>query len=223
MSWVIEEVVADVATLHGLGAPASGVRTIRWCVPTKSAIVLGSTEREEHIDRASAEALDVDVVRRRSGGGAVLVEPDDIVWADVFVPTDDPLWQRDVGTAFHWLGDAWTKALTELGVAGVETYKGALITSEWSPMVCFAGMGPGEVTADGSKIVGISQRRTREGALFQCSVYRRFRFKRMIELLSLADEQRSSLHDSVTGTVASIGRVDEATIKSTFERVLNSI
>jgi lipoate-protein ligase A len=37
--------------------------------------------------------------------------------------------------------------------------------------VCFAGVGPGEVLADdGAKLVGISQRRTRNWALFQCAV-----------------------------------------------------
>jgi hypothetical protein len=45
-----------------------------------------------------------------------------------------------------------------------------MIRSPWTPMVCFAGLGPGEVTVDGAKVVGISQRRTRVGALFQCAV-----------------------------------------------------
>ena len=38
------------------------------------------------------------------------------------------------------------------------------------PVVCFAGTGPGEVLVAGRKVVGISQRRTRAGARFQCSV-----------------------------------------------------
>jgi lipoate-protein ligase A len=39
----------------------------------------------------------------------------------------------------------------------------------WSRSVCFAGLGPGEVTVGGRKVVGISQRRRRDGALFQCA------------------------------------------------------
>ena len=38
--------------------------------------------------------------------------------------------------------------------------------------ICFAGVGPGEVLLDGRKVVGISQRRTRVGARFQCVVLR---------------------------------------------------
>ena len=37
-------------------------------------------------------------------------------------------------------------------------------------MVCFAGLGTGEVTVAGRKCVGMSQRRTRAGARFQCAV-----------------------------------------------------
>ncbi|HEX4903649.1 MAG TPA: hypothetical protein VFV42_12605, partial [Acidimicrobiales bacterium] len=36
--------------------------------------------------------------------------------------------------------------------------------------VCFAGRGPGEVLLGEAKVVGISQRRTRAGARFQCAV-----------------------------------------------------
>ncbi len=41
-------------------------------------------------------------------------------------------------------------------------------------MVCFAGLGSGEVTIGGAKAVGLSQRRTRTGARFQCTCYRRW-------------------------------------------------
>ena len=47
-----------------------------------------------------------------------------------------------------------------------------MIQSFWSHAICFAGVGPGEVLIDGAKVVGISQRRTRAGARFQCAVLR---------------------------------------------------
>lgn len=100
----------------------------------------------------------------------MLVEPGRLVWADVVVPAGDRLWEPDVGRAFWWLGDAWAAALAGLGVAGAGVHRGPLVSSRWSSMVCFAGLGPGEVTAAGGKIVGISQRRVRAGALFQCAV-----------------------------------------------------
>jgi lipoate-protein ligase A len=46
-----------------------------------------------------------------------------------------------------------------------------MVRTEWSELVCFAGLGPGEVTVGGRKVVGISQRRTRDAARFQCVAY----------------------------------------------------
>ncbi len=117
--------------------------------------------------------IDIDVVRRRSGGGAVLVVPGEVLWIDVIVPSGDPLWADDVGRAFHWLGDVWAAALAERGIEG-EVHKGPLVRTPWSAAVCFAGLGPGEVTVDGKKVVGISQRRTRAAARFQCAALGRW-------------------------------------------------
>ena len=156
------------STLFADQTDFAGVPTVVDVHVTAPALVLGSTQ-------PSASALiaspPVDVVRRRSGGGAVLVEPGGVVWVDVFLPVGDPRWHDDVGRAFWWLGDAWAAALRALGVAGrIEVHKGPLVVTPWSPLVCFAGLGPGEVTVDGRKAVGMAQRRTRDGALFQCAI-----------------------------------------------------
>jgi hypothetical protein len=50
-----------------------------------------------------------------------------------------------------------------------------MVRSEWSSRVCFAGTGAGEVLAGGRKVIGISQRRSRNGARFQCALYRHWR------------------------------------------------
>ena len=78
--------------------------------------MLGSTQREDVVDRAALAAAGVDLVRRRSGGGAVLVEPERTVWIDVDVPVGDPLWSADVGRSFGWLGRTWAAALGALGL-----------------------------------------------------------------------------------------------------------
>jgi lipoate---protein ligase len=127
----------------------------------------------------------VAVVRRRSGGGAVLVEPGRVAWVDVAIPRDDPLWDDDVGVAFHWLGDAWAAAVAALGVEGAEVHRGGLVRTPLSDLVCFAGLGPGEVTVDGAKLVGMAQRRTRAGALFQCAVPLAWDAERLARILGL--------------------------------------
>ncbi len=88
------------------------------------------------------------------------------VWIDLLVPSDDPLWDDDVGRAMHWVGRCWTEALSTLGVSG-KVHERGLVSTPASSVVCFAGLGPGEVTVGGRKVVGVSQRRTRQGARFQ--------------------------------------------------------
>ena len=147
----------------------------------RPALVLGSTQAESIV---VGDAAGVDVVRRRSGGGAVLVEPGRLVWVDVAIGRDDPLWHDDVGKAFHWLGAAWAAAL---GIAGATVHRGGLIRTAQSDLVCFAGLGPGEVTVDGAKAVGMAQRRTREGALFQCAVPLAWDPERLAALLGIQE------------------------------------
>ena len=98
------------------------------------------------------------------------VAPSAQVWFDVWVPRDDELWDDDVVRAGVWLGEAWVRALDTLGAPGFDVHTGRATCTSWSKAVCFAGVGPGEVTRGVTKLVGISQRRTREGARFHTSV-----------------------------------------------------
>jgi hypothetical protein len=66
-------------------------------------------------------------------------------------------------------GRAWRAALIEVAGADpgrLRVHRGGMVDSDWSALVCFAGIGPGEVL-DGAKLVGLSQRRTRAGARIQ--------------------------------------------------------
>lgn len=135
------------------------------------AIVLG---RAQHVDDATttrAAAAGVALVRRVSGGSAVWVGPGECLWVDVVVARDAPGWNDDIGKAGCWMGDRWVDALNEVGVTGTAVHRGPMVRAPGSAAVCFAGKGPGEVfTSGGAKLVGISQRRTRAWALFQCAV-----------------------------------------------------
>ncbi|MEO7428911.1 MAG: hypothetical protein ABIY48_05965, partial [Acidimicrobiales bacterium] len=64
-------------------------------------------------------------------------------------------------------------------------HDGPLVRARWSDLVCFAGLGPGELTdAAGRKVLGISQRRTRAGARFQCAALGRWDPSRLVSLLA---------------------------------------
>jgi lipoate-protein ligase A len=159
---------------------------VRVLAVSAPALVLGSTQ-------PAVEADGVEVVRRRSGGGAVLLRPGETVWVDVVVPADDPRWTDDVGRSFWWLGEVWASAL---GGAGLSVHRGPLVRTRWSSAVCFAGLGPGEVVdGAGRKVVGMASRRTRDGALFQCAVPLRWDAAAYVELLGLPPEAEADLAD----------------------------
>ena len=109
--WAVEEVTSPVAEFHARALPDPVVRTVWWQEPAHPTVVLGSTQPDDVVDRGRATAAGVDVVRRRSGGGAVWLAPGAVTWVDVVVPAADPLWLDDVGRAAYWLGEAWAEAL----------------------------------------------------------------------------------------------------------------
>ena len=182
--WQIEVDRGTAAAFHARDLPDPVQPMVWWFEVTTSALVLGSSQPMDHVDLAACARRDVDVVRRRSGGGAVLLQAGDVSWVDVVIPRDHPQWNDDVGRAAWWLGERWQVALESVGVDDTHVHRGAMVRTEWSDRVCFAGVGAGEVMQGGAKVVGISQRRTRAGARFQCAVYRVWRPDAHSELFS---------------------------------------
>jgi lipoate-protein ligase A len=202
--WSSAELAGSAGELHHRDT-VDAPRTVTFCRVDNPALVLGSTQPESDVDRVRATSAGLEVVRRRSGGGAVLVEPGALAWVEVYVSRDDPLWDPDVGRAFWWLGQVWADALTALGVAGAEVHRGPPVTAAWSARVCFAGTGSGEVTVGGRKVVGMSQRRTRAGALFQCAALMRWDARRLLEVLDLAEPERVEGAVALDAAAAGLG------------------
>jgi lipoate-protein ligase A len=202
------------AVRDGFGERAAarpvGERSIVVYDVTRPTLVLGSSQKDDVVDWERVRARGAEVVYRRSGGSSVLVEPGSARWVDVTIPGDDPLWDRDVGRAFHWLGAAWAEVLTAAGLPA-RWHDGAMRPTPWSAWVCFAGLGPGEVTVDGHKVVGLSQRRTREAVLFQCCAAITWEPERLLDLLALDEADRArgavELADVAIGTGTGIDLV----------------
>jgi lipoate-protein ligase A len=213
-NWSIEERQGAAGDLHR-SWPATesdpSRRGLAVCRVARPALVLGSTQDRAVVDADLAEAQGIEVARRRSGGGAVLVVPGDPVWVDAWVPQGDPLWKEDVGRAFDWFGDAWTTALTALGCEGMSPHReGFAACTRWSSLVCFGGVGTGEVvTADGRKVVGISQRRTRDGAWFHSAGVLHWDPAALLDVLVLSTEERAvaqiDLADAAIGIADLVG------------------
>ena len=153
-AWGVEAHQGSAAEFHARTVEEPARRAVWWSSVDRPALVLGSAQRPEVADADALAAAGVELVRRRSGGGAVLLVPGEVVWADVIVPAGDPLWDDDVGRATHWLGATWARALETCGLPDATVHRGPMVRTPWSSLVCFSGLGPGEVqmgTAEGGR------------------------------------------------------------------------
>jgi lipoate---protein ligase len=165
--WTLVERAASPEELVLRQPDAGGERLASLCHPSAAAVVLGSTQRPSEINDGERRRRGYELVTRRSGGGAVVVAPRAQVWLDVFVPRADSLFEDDVGRAASWVSELWLTAIAASAHPSepIEPIR-EFTPTRFSRAVCFSGLGPGEVTIAGRKVVGVSQRRGREGAWF---------------------------------------------------------
>ena len=190
-----------MGSFHGMEHPEDREVWLHcWGDKDRGALVLGSSQPEELVDAEMLRSRRLDLVKRQSGGGAVLVVPEALVWIDVFIPRDDPLWEADVGKSALWLGKVWQATLLEFGISA-EVHEGPYQPGDWGELICFAGRAAGEVFVDGKKSVGISQRRNRQGARFQTALARQWDINDLSSLLNLSPEDRSRI-ETETATAA---------------------
>lgn len=177
----------SVIDLHGDSFIAAE-RAVHVLEPSTRCVALGSAQSDDVIDPVALARSGRVVTRRRSGGGLVVMNPGEILWVDVTIASTDRLWSDDVGVAFAWLGECWRRALVAAGerpASGEYTvHEGAMVGRELGRLICFAGAGSGEVMDGAAKVVGMSQRRTRDWARFQCLVHAAFDPQESVELVS---------------------------------------
>jgi lipoate-protein ligase A len=192
-----------------LTSVSEGDRIIRVLTVDAPVVVLGSAQDPSHF------RLPVDVVRRRSGGGAVWLDPESMVWFDIIISRSDPLWQADVGQSMWWVGELFTQALLSLGVADATTHRRAMVRHELDRTICWTGIGPGEVTAGvgGPKMVGVAQKRVRYGALFQVGVLLSSSQFRLASIFGLGKAEETTVQAGERPVPASACAVVEAVTK----------
>lgn len=177
---------------------------------TGPTLVLGSTQPTELVDALAMRQRGVEMARRRGGGGAVYLEPARQLWLDAWIPRGDPLWVADVSAAAEWVGAWWVDALVRRGQQGFDVQRGRAVPGEFGEVVCFAGRGPGEVFHAARKVVGLSQWRAREGALFSSCAYLQWDPRPLLELLYVDEHAQEELGRGVMHTAVGLGELEPA-------------
>lgn len=194
MSWVFHDWNGSVAEFHAADLLAKPERSIWVLNVARDTVVLGSHQPESDLNQVIAAQLGIDVTRRHSGGGAVWLPVGDVVWIDLVIPSGDPLWADDVRVAPLWVGELWRDAIAAADptLTNLEVIEGALRADALGQKICFVSEGPGELMCGGGKVVGISQRRNRNGARFQCCAYTAIRLDGFVAVMGItgADHDR---------------------------------
>ena len=152
----------DHALTVGLPAGGAVLRLYRWERPTLS---FGRNEPARACyDATAARRLGVDVVRRPTGGRAVLH------WRELTYAVVAPV--RALGgprAAYGWINARLARGLASLGVPA-EIAPEPARTSPLDAGPCFRDIAGGEVTATGRKLVGSAQARLADNLLQHGSI-----------------------------------------------------
>lgn len=147
------------------------------CRYTSPAIIVGRSQRPDPDQLARAARQKLPLVRRKSGGGAVMAGPE-MLSLSVFLPPQHAISRASAVVAYNWLGGIWRKVLAEQHIdsricdideARHSQQQARDAGAEWA---CYSSVSHGELlAADGRKLLGIAQIRKRHGTVLTSGVY----------------------------------------------------
>ncbi|MGQ9904445.1 MAG: lipoate--protein ligase family protein [Anaerolineae bacterium] len=143
----------------GAGAQPPTLRFYGWHPPC---ISLGQAQRARSVDLAACEADGVGVVRRPTGGLAIL-HTDEFTYS-ISLPIGHPIAEGDVMTSYRRIATAIVEGLRRLGVPDANADRVAKENKAKGP-VCFEAPSDYEVVGGGKKLVGSAQWRRVDGVL----------------------------------------------------------
>ncbi len=210
------------------------LRLYAWEPPCLS---LGFSQPVADVDLHRLEANGWDLVRRPTGGRAIL-HTDEITYA-VIGPARDPRLAGSVLESYRRLAQALLEVLHRLGLpaeardeapAGALPYPAREAPGQKNP-VCFEAPSNYEITTQGKKIIGSAQARRKEGVLQHGSLPLRGDLSRITQALVFPDEAgrqraaarllaRAATVESILGVAPTWNQAVEA-FRAAFAHALN--
>jgi len=137
--------------------------TLRLYAWQPACLSLGRAQPLADVDRGALRAAGFDLVRRPTGGKAIL-HADELTYS-LIAPEKEPRVAGGIVESYRRLSAGPVRALERLGAAGIETDLRAERRASEGP-VCFEEPSAYEITAGGRKLVGSAQMRA-QGAVLQ--------------------------------------------------------
>lgn len=174
----------DEAILESVGNGHSQP-TLRLYAWSPACLSVGYAQSLQDIDQDRLAANGWEVVRRITGGRAIL-HVDELTYA-VMVPYNEPRLAGSLLEGYQRISEALMQALSTLGLPVQAHPLGSPETKEEPKPVCFEVPSNYEITVDGKKIVGSAQARKRSGILQHGTLPLAGDLARIIQALSFPD------------------------------------
>lgn len=149
----------------GIGSAPPTLRLYQWSPPT---ISLGYFQKYADYEALPAPAGTLPVVRRLTGGGAILHDLE--LTYSIALPVGHELLRRGANRLYELAHDAVIKALAELRLETARCGKTDDSGAARGPFFCFERRHCYDVLLGGDKIAGSAQRRTRQAVLQHGSI-----------------------------------------------------
>ena len=188
-----------IARMAGEGHVPPTLRLYAWDPPC---ISLGRHQSIADIDVDKAQAHGIDVVRRPTGGRAIL-HVDEITYS-VAGPADEPRLRGMVLDCYLRLSEGITRGLERLGVRVYKADASARAGPDVSA-ACFEVPSAYEIlTVDGRKIVGSAQVRKKDWVLQHGAIPLYGDVARLVDYLALEEDVRHALRGALAQRATSV-------------------
>lgn len=212
----MDEAIAE-SVQAGVSPPT--FRVYGWAPP---AISFGYAQRiDREVDLESCRRLGIDLVRRPTGGRAVLHWQE--LTYSVVCRWDDPTVGGSLGSAYRAIGEGLAEGLRRLGVEAAVERKGHVpVRPRGSGMTppCFSSAARSEIMVSGRKLVGSAQRQMGDILLQHGSVLIGAAHLQIVETMSLAPKVRARTKESLRSSTICL---EELVEDITFEKLAESL
>lgn len=197
-----------IAMACAAGDSPPTLRFYRWQPP---AVSLGRHQPVADLDQAAVAAHGYDIVRRTTGGRAIL-HIDELTYS-VAAAATEPRVAGGVMDAYLRLSNALVAGLLQVGVAADKAGADVRVGPDVSA-ACFEVPSAYEITVQGRKLMGSAQSRRAKYVLQHGSLPLQGDITRLIEVLVLEEEMRTRLREQLAAhacTLATaLGVADDA-------------
>ena len=190
------------------------LRLYQWSPPT---ISLGYFQKFADYEALPAPAGGLAVVRRLTGGGAILHDLE--LTYSIALPIGHELLGEGANRLYELAHDAVIASLAELRLATVRCGKSDDSGAARGPFFCFERRHCYDVLLGGDKIAGSAQRRTRHAVLQHGSIVLGNRFAQ--QPTAVAEESLSV--SETLGKITEVGRIFAGQIERVFGTSLNEL